>query len=68
MTEQLYSAAEVAAAAGLSRVRVNAIALKHDLRARIGVHRVFTRADVEVIRDRRSWWGKSPEVPPAPTL
>lgn len=68
MTELLYSAAEVAAAAGLSPVRVNAIALKHDLGARVGVHRVFTQADVQVFRDRRSWWGKSPEVPPAPTL
>ncbi|MCZ7577034.1 MAG: hypothetical protein M5U18_08355 [Dehalococcoidia bacterium] len=68
MTEQLYSAAEVAAAARLSRVRVNAIALKHDLGARVGGHRVFTQADVEVIRDRRSWWGKNPEVPPVPTL
>lgn len=68
MTEPLYSAAEVAAAAGLSRVRVNAIALKHDLGARVGVHRVFTQADVEVFCGRRSWWGKSPEVPPAPTL
>jgi len=68
VTEQLYSTAEVAAAAGLFRVRVNAIALKHDLGARVGGHRVFTQADVEVIRDRRSWWGKSPEVPPAPAL
>ncbi len=68
MTEQLYSTAEVAAAAGLFRVRVNAIALKHDLGARVGGHRVFTQADVEVFCDRRSGWGKSPEVPPAPTL
>ncbi len=65
MTELLYSAAEVAAAAGLSPVRVNAIALKHDLGARVGVHRVFTQADVQVFRDRRSWWGKSPGSPRA---
>ena|SRR3990172_3765090 len=65
VTESLFSSAEVAAVVGLSQVRVNAIALKHDLGARVGAHRVFTQADVEVIRARRSWWGKrlvAPEV------
>lgn len=68
MTEPLYSSAEVAAAVGLSQVRVNAIALKHGLGARVGAHRVFTQADVEVIRARRSWWGRRPEPPSTPTL
>ena len=68
VTESLFSSAEVAAVVGLSQVRVNAIALKHGLGARVGAHCVFTQADVEVIRARRSWWGKRPERPPVPTL
>lgn len=66
--ERLYSSAEIAAATGLSRVRVSAIARKHGLGQLAAKRLVFTGADLDVIRARRSWWGKRPEVPPAPAL
>lgn len=65
---RLYSTAEVAAAAGISPVRVSAIAHEHGLGRMAGHRRVFTDADLEAIRLRRTWRDRRPEATEQPVV